>query len=861
LKKEEKIFNYLVLAILGINFIITGFIVGNSILNNLNSQDNQEINKIKNLSDDLTSVTEDTSTKRNQIGNNQYLNSISSDEEGDSQKNNPYPSSKFLLVESGENWENSSFEYKKSLVIDETKVSGLNNLTNFPLLIDIFDSDLRTNVQPDGDDIIFTDDKGTILDYEIEVFDQTYNSTHAHLVTWVRIPSLYATVDTEISMYYGNSTIGSNENPTGVWDTNYDFVLHMNQDPSSSNILDSTSNNFDFYVNPNSGMTTGDLIDGQTGKALDFDGINDIIILPSSSGFSGPTSKISFAFRIKFPTGHGPADPAEELAFPNTASGEPRIRFFNNMKLQIDTGLGSQSKDTVQDTWVAGTWYYVVSMWDGTGVGLEEHYIDGSFDSNETHADYQGTHLTWNTWTIGGEDQGSNVSDNEIYATLSEFRLLNEVRSPQWIATEYANQIDPINFYDISPEKVKWDFPDYLYRKSINIDNTKVSGSSTLTDFPVLIDLYDTDLRSKVQSDGDDIVFTDTSGSKLAHEFEQFVQDYNSTHARLTTWIGVPNLFTTVDTELIMYYGNATVSSNENTTGIWNSNYKGVWHLSEDPSGVSPQMLDSTSNNYDGTTSGTMTSGDQISGQIGGSIDLDGLDDYITTNYAGVTGSNARTVTFWINTNNLEDRDIISYGNFADNRFIIRIDESSTIGDWVIRLEMKDATNLVEQRWSTNLIDGNWHYVSIVIPQNVDITQTLCYVDGQLESVDTTFGTGTADSGSGGANNFQMAYTLNKNGLWGSLDEVRISDITYSADWIATEYNNQFGPLNFYTTSSAESQLSWSHTEYQYRKSITIDKTKVSGSSNLIDFPILVDFYDLDLRNKVQPDEEILVLN
>ncbi|MHA2274435.1 MAG: hypothetical protein ACXAC2_01610, partial [Candidatus Kariarchaeaceae archaeon] len=161
MKKEEKFFNYLVLAILGINFIITGFIVGNSILNNLNSQDNQEINKIENLSDDLTSVTEDTSTKRNQIGNNQYLNSISSDEEGDSQKNNPYPSSKFLLVESGENWENSSFEYKKSLVIDETKVSGLNNLTNFPLLIDIFDSDLRTNVQPDGDDIIFTDDKGT----------------------------------------------------------------------------------------------------------------------------------------------------------------------------------------------------------------------------------------------------------------------------------------------------------------------------------------------------------------------------------------------------------------------------------------------------------------------------------------------------------------------------------------------------------------------------------------------------------------------------------------------------------------------------------------------------------------------------
>ena len=38
----------------------------------------------------------------------------------------------------------------------------------------------------------------------------------------------------------------------------------------------------------------------------------------------------------------------------------------------------------------------------------------------------------------------------------------------------------------------------------------------------------------------------------------------------------------------------------------------------------------------------------------------------------------------------------------------------------------------------------------------------------------------------------------------GLLDEVRISDTNRSADWIATEYNNQDSPLTFYTMGSEE---------------------------------------------------------
>ncbi|MFW9820934.1 MAG: hypothetical protein ACFFE5_15105, partial [Candidatus Thorarchaeota archaeon] len=42
--------------------------------------------------------------------------------------------------------------------------------------------------------------------------------------------------------------------------------------------------------------------------------------------------------------------------------------------------------------------------------------------------------------------------------------------------------------------------------------------------------------------------------------------------------------------------------------------------------------------------------------------------------------------------------------------------------------------------------------------------------------------------------------------------------------------------------------------DFKYYKNITIDHTKVSGTGNLIDFPLLISIFDSDLHDKVQPD-------
>jgi hypothetical protein len=142
-------------------------------------------------------------------------------------------------VTHAQGWYDSNWEFRKAITIDSTQVDA--NLTNFPVLIDISDTDLALEAQPDGDDILFTGDNGTTkLDHEIESY------AAGDLVAWVRVPSLSSSTDTVIYLYFGNAGTPNQENPTGVWDSNYVMVQHLEETTLDHN--DSTSNGNDSNV-------------------------------------------------------------------------------------------------------------------------------------------------------------------------------------------------------------------------------------------------------------------------------------------------------------------------------------------------------------------------------------------------------------------------------------------------------------------------------------------------------------------------------------------------------------------------------------------------------------------------------------
>jgi hypothetical protein len=195
------------------------------------------------------------------------------------------------------------------------------------------------------------------------------------------------------------------------------------------------------------------------------------------------------------------------------------------------------------------------------------------------------------------------------------------------------------------------------YYREIEINNGTVSGSADLSSFPVLIDhaadwLQRADSGDHVRrADGYDIVFTDSvNANKLDFEIEE----YNGTAGTLVAWVRIPTLDHDANTSIRLYYGNSAATDWSNPTGVWDTNYKAVWHLKETTGGAGA-IKDSTSNDNDGTDYGSPNL--DVAGQIDGADAFDGTDDYLsagTTNFEMQRGTYSAWVNFdnWANNQN-----------------------------------------------------------------------------------------------------------------------------------------------------------------------------------------------------------------
>ncbi len=331
---------------------------------------------------------------------------------------------------SSETTPTSSFGYRKTITINNTMVSGSAEHTNFPLLVSIqHDPNLNNaTIQASGQDIRFTTINDTPLHYEITSFSN--NHTSGNLSAWIMIPTLYASNDTKIYMYYSNSIVTDGQNATAVWDSDYDGVWHFDGD-----MLDSTSNDND-GTNFNSIGTTGII-----GGARSFDG-NDYISYSDSEFPSGNSTRTLSAW-----VNHSslPANFHGVLVYGTGDTGQAYGLFQNSNNLIV----GGYSDDiTLNTTPTTNDWYHFAMTYDGTTVRT---YIDGSPDANDTKS--------WSTilneFRVG---QQVNNFDEFFSGQIDEIRISDTVRTADWIKTEYNNQ-NSGSFYSVSaPEKLVLSF-------------------------------------------------------------------------------------------------------------------------------------------------------------------------------------------------------------------------------------------------------------------------------------------------------------------------------------------------------------------------------------------------------------------
>ena len=211
------------------------------------------------------------------------------------------------------------------------------------------------------------------------------------------------------------------------------------------------------------------------------------------------------------------------------------------------------------------------------------------------------------------------------------------------------------------------DYP-FGYSQSITIDRTKVGVSQTtnktLSNFPFLFNTTDTNLRTTPaghvsNANGYDIVFrgldSNTCGSPSINTctLNYEVESYSPTTGALVAWVMIPSVNTNAassNTVIYIYFGNSGITSSlQNASGVWDSNYAAVWHMS-DNSTSSKTVNDSTSNNNDGTVAATNTNARTATGQIASALTFNSTNsDYIYTTNSFATPQ-GYTLSAWFKT-------------------------------------------------------------------------------------------------------------------------------------------------------------------------------------------------------------------
>ena len=378
-------------------------------------------------------------------------------------------------------------------------------------------------------------------------------------------------------------------------------------------------------------------------------------------------------------------------------------------------------------------------------------------------------------------------------------------------------------------QAANWYHTGWLYRQKIIIDSnhTDFSLSGDLSDFPVLIQITSSTnpLFGRAQPDGDDILFTDSDGiTKIPHDIEYY-NDASGVE-RLDAWVKIPTFYSGTDTVIYMYYGNASAMNQQDPENVWDSDFKGVWHLDEQvpDEQTTGKHYDSTSLSHDGNQNGNegKAPGATPAPKIGGAQSFDGTNDLINVDNVDSDEWTGLTESAWAYpTGYTSDPRIIckaDSGTPDTHIFSLTLDETSaTTGRLRVRLNTDNALGNPTgyAQFMGTYVTGvdKWYY--IVFTWNSSTSDAIMYVyaDGALQEriVNSKAGVTIADA--------QVVHdviignvSLDDSRWWlGNLDEIRLSSAPRSDDWIKAEYFNQHDPGKY---QSSEEEIFITGTVY-----------------------------------------------
>jgi hypothetical protein len=322
----------------------------------------------------------------------------------------------------------------------------------------------------------------------------------------------------------------------------------------------------------------------------------------------------------------------------------------------------------------------------------------------------------------------------------------------------------------------------HSWKFSMNIFlNTRASGANVagdVTNFPVLVRLTNSNfVFSQAKGGGEDIRFTKSDGSPLPYEIESWDSSQGSAGARAEIWVKVDTVYGNDSTHyIVMNWGNAASGSASSGTAVFDTanGFKAVLHFN---SGYS----DVTNGHHNGVGYGVT----DTAGMIGGAGRFHGHD---SVSIAGLLDSlQDMTMSAWaeLDTADAKGSEIISIGDIA----VLRMDDIGSVDGSGTRASFRSASALRVVNSGQYFAKTGWHHVAYTIDrkrsiQSLYLDGVLCCFTGFAEPVDYSgWGRNTVIGNHG---NGSTGY-----GFSGAIDEVRISNVPRSADWLKLCSMNQ----------------------------------------------------------------------
>jgi len=383
-------------------------------------------------------------------------------------------------------------------------------------------------------------------------------------------------------------------------------------------------------------------------------------------------------------------------------------------------------------------------------------------------------------------------------------------------------------------------------RVPFTIDASDVGGP--LTDFPILVYLSTSSGRlnddvsavfDELQSDANRKKIAVTTSDGVSECYVE-IERWDDIAEQAWLWVKVPSISNTTDTHLYLYYDS---SQPDNTAYVgdkgslpaqmvWDASFKGVWHLNEDPSGTAPQMNDSTSNAQNGTAYGSMTSGNQILGQVDGSLDLDGTNDYVQTTSNDLQTLENFTLSVWFKVDSTTSpQHIIWEGPSTQNGWgdgsgnplshelhltICKFDTNDTL-NFFYGFEESGDVWIPAVEINVSFTDTtNWNHAAVVMTGAGTSPSAELFLNGVSQGTDT----GTQTNRSAWDTNLRFGRPgSNQRFFSGSIDEIRIVNTTETTAWINASYESERDDLLHYRSEEIHSfqldlEVQWTSIDY-----------------------------------------------